>query len=204
MISGRRPPGFVPPCLPTRAYAVPDGPQWVHEINHDGFRLIVRREGDRVRLFTRHGYDWTDRAPGIVDAVHSLRVKSVTLDGAAVLHDTNGVTNLDRLRSALAKGSGEAFLYAFDILELNGTDLRSWPWEARRKALAKRVIWKTRPAIRLSEHIESGYGQAMFEAACIVGLEGTISKRRDSPYRSGRSSDWIKVKNPGASNKPRS
>jgi ATP-dependent DNA ligase len=109
----------------------------------------------------------------------------------------SGVTDFDRLRSALARGSEEAFLCAFDILELNGTDVRSWPWEARGKAL-NRVLWKARPGIRLSEHIESGYGQAMFEAACTMGLEGIVSKRRDSPYRSGRSADWVKVKNRAA------
>jgi bifunctional non-homologous end joining protein LigD len=193
-----RPPGYVPPCLPTLARAVPDGPGWVHEIKHDGFRFIVRRDGDQIRVFTRRGYEWTDRAPGIVEAARSLRAKSVILDGEAVVCGPNGVTDFARLRSALARGSGEAFLYAFDILELNGTDLRSWPWEARRKTLERRVLWKVPRGIRISEHIESGYGQAMFEAACTMGLEGIVSKRRDSPYRSGRSPDWVKVKNPNA------
>jgi ATP dependent DNA ligase domain len=81
MLSRLHPAGFVEPCLPTPARAVPTGPQWAHEIKHDGFRFIVRRDGDRVRVFSRHGMDWTDKVPAIVDAVLALPVKSATFDG---------------------------------------------------------------------------------------------------------------------------
>jgi bifunctional non-homologous end joining protein LigD len=107
------------------------------------------------------------------------------------------MVDFDRLRAALARrGSPEIFLYAFDLLELNGHDLRRSPWMDRRAALA-RLLSEAGHGIRLSQHLDSD-GPAMFRAACAMGLEGVVSKRRDRPYRSGRSPDWIKVKNPNA------
>jgi bifunctional non-homologous end joining protein LigD len=104
---------------------------------------------------------------------------------------------LDRLRTAVARpGSPDPFLYAFDILELDGCDLLPAPWATRRAAL-ERVLAKACDGIRLSEHLD-GDGPAMFRHACAMGLEGIVSKRRDRPYRSGRSPDWIKIKNPNA------
>jgi bifunctional non-homologous end joining protein LigD len=85
----RRPPGFIEPCLPTLARTVPSGPQWVHEIKHDGFRFICRRDADRVRVFSRRGNDYTDSVPMIADAMAALRVKSVTLDGEGVVKIKN-------------------------------------------------------------------------------------------------------------------
>jgi len=193
----RRTTGFIPPCLPTLADAVPDNAAWVHEIKHDGYRFICRWDGDRVRAFTRRGYDWTDRVPRIAEALAALPVTSVTIDGEAVVCDPAGVSDFDRLRGALARrGSPEAFLYAFDLLELDGHDLRQSPWADRREALV-RVLSEVDQGIRLSEHLD-GDGPAMFQHACAMGLEGIVSKRRDRPYRSGRSPDWIKVKNPNA------
>jgi bifunctional non-homologous end joining protein LigD len=102
----RHPPGFIEPCLPTLGHAVPSGPQWVHEIKHDGYRFICRREGDRVRVFSRRGNDYSDRVPAIAEALAALRVKSVTLDGEGVVCDPDGVTDFDLLRAALGrKGS---------------------------------------------------------------------------------------------------
>ena len=133
-------------------------------------RFIVRRDGEGVRAFTRRDHDWTDRAPRIVEAMRSLWVRSITIDGQAVVCAPTGVTDFDRLRSALVRGSPEAFLYAFDLPELNGTG---------RALLAvggpSKSPGQARPGIRISEHIESGYGQAMFEAACTMGLEGIVS-----------------------------
>jgi bifunctional non-homologous end joining protein LigD len=134
-----RPPGFIEPCLPTPADTVPSGPQWVHEIKHDGYRFICRRDGDRVHVFSRRGNDYSDRVPAIAAALQSLKVKSVTLDGEGVVCDPDGVTDFALLRAALGrKGSRRPFLYAFDLLELDGRDLRDRPWEDRRKALAGR------------------------------------------------------------------
>src|ERR1700730_6101095 len=111
----RRPAGFIEPCLPTVADTVPSGPQWVQEIKHDGFRFICRREGNRIRVFSRRGHDWTDRVPRIVDTLARLPATSVTLDGEGVACDPNGVTNFELLRAALGRpAKREVFLYAFD------------------------------------------------------------------------------------------
>ena len=194
----RRPQGFIEPCLPTLADKVPSGPQWVHEIKHDGFRFICRRDGDSVRIFSRRGHDWTGRVPRIAEALAKLRVKSVTLDGEGVVCREDGVSDFDKLRAAVGRlGSRDAFLYAFDLLEINGTDLRRDSWEVRRATLAS-ILRRSRDGIRLSEHLDMTDGNMIFHHACALGLEGVVAKRRDRPYRSGRSPDWIKVKNPNA------
>jgi bifunctional non-homologous end joining protein LigD len=193
----RRPPGFIEPCLPTNAHTVPTGQQWAYEIKHDGFRFICHRDGERVRVFSRRGHDWTDRVPLIAEALAKLRVKSVTLDGEGVVCRTDGVSDFDRLRAAVGRmGSRDAFLYAFDLLEIDGEDLRSYEWNVRRATL-RSLIKRAGPGIRLSEHLD-GDGVLAFQHACFMGLEGIVAKRRDKPYRSGRSPDWIKVKNPDA------
>ena len=177
---------------------MPAGPQWAYEIKHDGFRFICRRDGDHVRVFSRRGHDWTDRVPLIAKALAALRVKSVTLDGEGVVCREDGVSDFDRMRAAVGRmGSRDAFLYAFDLLEINGTDLRRDAWHVRRATLAS-LMRKAGDGIRLSEHIDNADGEAVFRHACAMGLEGIVAKRRDRPYRSGRSSDWIKVKNSDA------
>jgi bifunctional non-homologous end joining protein LigD len=129
----------------------------------------------------------------------ALRVSSATIDGEAVVCDGEGVADFDRLRSALARrdGSREPFLYAFDLLELNGADLRPQPWIGRREALAS-MLRKARDGLALSEHVEGVRGPMIYLAACRMGLEGIVSKRVDRPYRSGRCKDWLKIKNPDA------
>jgi bifunctional non-homologous end joining protein LigD len=192
--SSRRPAGFIEPCLPIIGHRVPDGPLWAHEIKHDGYRFIVRRDGDRVWAWTRRGNDWTERVPRVATALRALPVTSATIDGEIVVCDERGVADFDLLRVDLGRDERRrAFLYAFDLLELDGQDLRREPWEARRAALA-RLLSDTDPGIVLSEHMD-GNGSEMFRQLCAMGLEGTVSKRRDRPYRSGRSPDWIKVKN---------
>jgi bifunctional non-homologous end joining protein LigD len=187
------PAGFVAPCLPTASDRCKSGPQWIHEIKFDGYRLLARRNGDRVRLYTRRGYDWTDRYPLIVDALHSLRVRSVTIDGEAVWCGTDGRPDFDKLHSAAY--DEQVFLYGFDLLELNGVDYRPQPLE-KRKARLEKLLSRTQ-GMRFSEHLE-GDGAIIFQHACMMGLEGIVSKRRDSLYSSGRSSHWIKSKNPNA------
>jgi len=200
----RRPPGFIEPCLPTPSHTVPTGQQWAFEIKHDGFRFICRRELDRVRVFSRRGHDWTDRVPRIAEALTSLQVTSITVDGEGVACGLDGVADFDRLRSAVGrKGSRDAFLYVFDLLELDGEDLRGKPWEARRDALASLLRdaanhSEFHQGIRLSEHIDGADGAIVFQHACRLGLEGIVAKRRDRPYRSGRSTDWVKIRNPSA------
>jgi bifunctional non-homologous end joining protein LigD len=166
------------------------------ELKHDGFRLIARRDGDRVRVFSRHGKDWTDKVPLIVEALRALPVTSATIDGEGVVVDDRGVTDFERLRTSLAERGGSRAAFLFDLLELGGDDLRPHPWEIPRANLT-RLLRKAGPGIRLSEHLD-GDGETIFRRACALGAEGIVVKRRDRPYRSGRCADWVKVKNPDA------
>ena len=109
----RRPSGFVEPCLPSKAARPPSGPLWVHEIKHDGYRLMVRRDGAHVRCFTRNGHDWADRVPAIVDAAHRIKASSFLVDGEAVIARDDGTPDFQALRSK--RGGHEAVLYAFDL-----------------------------------------------------------------------------------------
>jgi bifunctional non-homologous end joining protein LigD len=187
--------GYIPPCIPTRAYRVPSGPGWVHEIKHDGYRLQVRRVGDAVRLFTRRGYDWTDRYPAIAATAAILRLsraRSFTLDGEAVVTGADGVAVFDALHRR--RKVTDAMLYAFDLLELNGEDMRGLPL-GERKARLERLLSRSRTGIVFNEHTDQD-GATVFQHACKLGLEGIVSKRLSAPYRSGPSRDWLKVKNP--------
>jgi bifunctional non-homologous end joining protein LigD len=130
--------GFIEPCIPTRAVKPPGGPDWVHEIKHDGYRLIVHRDGDAVRLFTRRGYDWTDRYPAIARAAAKLRAKSFTMDGEAAVCGPDGIAIFYALHR---RGTvTEAMLYAFDLLELDGIDHRPLRLGKRKERLAP---WST-------------------------------------------------------------
>jgi ATP-dependent DNA ligase len=190
MIVTVHPNGFIEPCIPTRAARPPPGPDWIHEIKHNGYRLIVRAASPLVRLFTRRGLDWTDRYPAIAGAAAKLTARSFTIDGEAVVCGADGVFEaLHRRRPA-----ADAILYAFDLLELNGEDLRPRPLGERKARLAKLLARKP-VAIMFNEHTDED-GATVFRHACKLGLEGIVSKRLTAPYRSGPSRDWIKVKNP--------
>jgi ATP-dependent DNA ligase len=119
-----RKPAFEP-CLPTRGAKVPAGKDWLHEIKHDGYRMIVQRDGKRVRLFTKNGHDWTDRYPLIVEAALLNRSGSFVIDGEAVLLGVDGISDFDGLHSR--QNDDEVQLYAFDALALDGEDLRALP-----------------------------------------------------------------------------
>lgn len=190
-ISGKRPAGFIEFCRPVEAKP-PIGDGWVHEIKFDGYRLQARREGDLVRLYTKNAHDWTERYPAIETALRKLKVKSCTIDGELVACDEAGVPIFDRLRSR--RFDNTACVIAFDLLELDGTDLRRMPLIDRKKRL-RHLLRRSQGGVVFSEHLE-GEGALVFEKACELGFEGIISKRRDAPYRSGRSANWIKVKNP--------
>jgi bifunctional non-homologous end joining protein LigD len=184
--------GFVDPCIPSRAPKPPSGPDWVHKVKHDGYRLIVRRDGETVRLFTRRGYDWTERYPAIAAAAAKLRAKSFTLDGEAVVAGADGIAVFDALHR---RGRvSDAILQAFDLLELDGEDLRPLQLGKRKGRLA-RLLARVRVGIALNQHTDEN-GAVVFLHACKMGLEGIVSKRLTAPYRSGPSRDWLKVKNP--------
>jgi ATP-dependent DNA ligase len=154
--------------------------------------MLVRRDGDGVRLFTRNGHDWTGRFPLIARAALSLKAASCLIDGEAVACDNNGLPVFDRLR--YRRQDGRVFLYAFDLIELDGDDLRREPIE-RRKVLLIRLLAKASVGLQVNDHIVDP-GDVVFRHACQLGFEGIVSKRLGSPYRSGRSQHWVKSKNP--------
>jgi bifunctional non-homologous end joining protein LigD len=170
------------PCIPTRGTKVPAGPEWFHEIKHDGYRLIVQREGKRVRLFTRNGHDWTERYPLIGEAALKNRASSFVIDGEAVLLGVDGMSDFNELHSR--RHNDEVQLYAFGSCPL-ACARPTWPGCSP----AVRTAYSSRPSSK------ARIGPDLFRAACDMGLEGLVSKRRDRPYRAGRSPHWIKVKN---------
>ena len=186
--------GIIEPCLPSPAKAPPSGPGWLHEIKHDGFRILARRDAAGVRLITRAGNDFSSRFPFITMALGKLSVRSCLIDGEAIVCDKNGLAVFDLIRRHGALAS--AVHCAFDLLELDGRDLRREPIE-KRKALLAELLNGQQMSIVLNEHFEED-GAAVYRAACQLGCEGIVSKRLGSPYRSGRSPHWLKVKNPNA------
>jgi bifunctional non-homologous end joining protein LigD len=185
-------PDFCEPCLPSSAAKLPAGAGWLHEIKHDGFRMLVRRDAAGVRLFTRNGHDWTARFPLIVAAAGGLKSRSCLIDGEAVACDGDGMPCFDRLR--YRRQDGRVFLYAFDLIELDGRDLRREPIE-RRRVLLIRLLAKASAGLQVNDHIFEP-GDVVFRHACQLGFEGIVSKRLGSPYVSGRSRHWVKSKNP--------
>jgi bifunctional non-homologous end joining protein LigD len=181
------------PCIPTRGTKVPAGKEWIHEIKHDGYRVIVQREGKRVRLFTRNGHDWTDRYPLIVEAALKNRASSFVIDGEAVLLGVDGVSDFDGLHSRLH--DDEVQLYAFDCLALDGDDLRKLPLSMRKTNLA-RLLARRPDGIFVAQFEQGEIGPDLFRKVCEFGLEGLVSKHRDRAYRAGTSPNWLKVKNP--------
>ena len=149
MLQRTLPAGFIAPCLPTKTDKLPSGSQWLHEIKHDGFRVIARKDGPRVRLYSRPGNDLTRRFPLIAKTLARLRSRSCIIDGEAVACDDNGVASFDLIRHHRANES--IFLYAFDLIELNGDDLRRDPLEIRKATLAS-IVAKASPGIRFNEH----------------------------------------------------
>jgi bifunctional non-homologous end joining protein LigD len=186
-------PDFVAPCLARRQKLVPAGAQWVHEIKLDGYRLQARLEDGEARLITRNNLDWTARFPRIAKAVAALDADTVLLDGEVVVLREDGTTSFSELVADLkASIRGRMVYYAFDLLYLNGVDLRGAALLDRKSVLAGLLKAPKSGVVRFSEHID-GDGQLMLDKACELGLEGIISKRADKPYHSGRLGDWIKT-----------
>ena len=186
--------GIIEPCLPSPAKAPPSGPGWLHEIKHDGFRILARRGPAGVRLITRNGNDFTSRFPFIEMAVKSLPVRSCLIDGEAIVCDKDSLAVFELIRGHRTVAG--AVHCAFDLLEVNGQDIRNYPIEKRKNALAE-LLRDAHSSIVLNEHFTED-GEIVFREACKLGCEGIVSKRLGSPYRSGRSAHWLKVKNPKA------
>jgi bifunctional non-homologous end joining protein LigD len=183
------------PCLPQSASEPPAGPGWIHEVKHDGFRILVHRRGRAVRLFTRNGYNLADRFPLIAEAIEALPVRSCVVDGEAIVCGDGGLAVFDLIRGH-ATNAG-AVLCAFDLLEVNGEDLRREPIEDRKRRRLAELLRLPHDGIAINEAF-GGDGATIYKHACALGCEGIVSKRLGSPYRAGRSAHWLKVKNPAA------
>jgi bifunctional non-homologous end joining protein LigD len=186
---------FIKPCQPSKVARPPSGPLWVHEIKHDGYRLMLRRDGLRVRCFTRNGHDWANRFPGIAYAASKILASSFLIDGEAVIARDDGTPDFHALRSQ--RRGHEAVLYVFDLIEHDGDDLRDLPLIERKRRLKKLLGRAKRRSIQFVEHL-TGDGPTVFRHVCAMGLEGIVSKRTDAPYRSGPSKVWVKAKNPAS------
>ena len=182
------------PCLPRPAKAPPSGSGWLHEIKHDGFRIIAQKDVDGVQLITRNGYDFAERYPLIVDAIRRLSVKSCIVDGEAIVVDQEGLSVFDLLRCR--RHDHAATLCAFDLIEVDGADLRRSPIEERKRHLAQ-ILRQPDHGIALNETYD-GDGAVIYEQARALGCEGIVSKRLGSAYRIGRTDQWLKIKNPDA------
>ncbi|HEX6993464.1 MAG TPA: DNA ligase D [Gammaproteobacteria bacterium] len=186
------------PELATRSSTAPSGDGWLHEIKFDGYRLIARVEGRGVRLFSRNGKDWTGRFPALVDALADLDIDQALFDGELVALQADGTSSFRQLQEALAANRTDGLIYeVFDLPYLSGHDLTDVELETRKRVLKEllgsRGLLSHRGPIRYVQHFE-GKGEALFDEVCQLGLEGIMSKRRDSAYRSGRSTDWLKIK----------
>ena len=170
----RLPAAFVIPAQPVLASRPPSGTDWVHEIKHDGYRLIVRREGTTVRLYSRNAIDLTARLSAIAAVAERIKAKSFTIDGEAVVLGPDGLSRFDELRRREAART--AVLYAFDLIEHDGEDLRNRPFLDRNAALAQ--LLRNTSGILLNEHIAED-GPTVFEHVCRLGAEGIVSKRVD-------------------------
>jgi len=193
-IRSRLKPGSIAPCLPHPSKEPPPGPGWIHEIKHDGFRIMARRDSKGVRLYTRNGYDFADRFLQIAEAMLSLPVQSCFIDGEAIVVDERGLSVFDFLRYRCHDHA--AILCAFDLIELDGDDLRPLPIERRKDILAA-LLSRPNQGIAFNQHYTCD-GAVIYKHVCTFGCEGIVSKRLGSPYRSGRSGHWVKTKNPAA------
>lgn len=195
------PPSRIEPQLATQVPKPPGGPVedtgelWLHEIKFDGYRTMAHVGDGEVRLITRGGIDWTKRYGDLPQAFSRLPLSQAIIDGEIMVLDEKGISRFALLQDALSAGAGSKLhFYAFDLLHLDGWDLRKAPL-ARRKALLAELLagQGANSAIQLSDHVE-GDGQGLYDQASILGLEGVVSKRANAIYQSGRTKTWTKVK----------
>jgi DNA ligase D-like protein (predicted ligase) len=184
---------FIEPQLPSLVDEPPEGNHWLHEIKHDGYRSIVVFENGNARVFTRNGFDWTDRYPSIARAASALRCKSAIIDGEAIVQNEKGASDYHALPLAIQSRSNNIILCAFDLLHLDGKDLRQQPLWDRRAELHYLLGVDPESRIQFSEEFV-GSGAAFFKACADNNLEGIVSKLTIAPYRSGRTKTWLKTK----------
>jgi bifunctional non-homologous end joining protein LigD len=180
-------------ALPIKADKVPVGPDWLHEVKYDGYRMMLIREQDRVRLISRGGHDWARRFPLIVTAALKLRQERFVFDGETVVLGPDGVSDFAALHSG--RHNEWAQLYAFDMLAGDGKDQRQLPLSLRKTNLA-RLLKRRIPGVFIAEYEQGEIGRHLFRVACSMGLEGIVSKRRDSAYTPGKCTHWVKTQNP--------
>jgi bifunctional non-homologous end joining protein LigD len=183
------------PQLATLVKQVPDGDSWLHEIKYDGYRIGCVIADGNVRLISRNGNDWTGSFPEIRDAALSLGIRDALIDGEVAVELGDGRTSFHALQAASGGAArGRLTYFVFDLLRLDGEDISRQPLEQRKSSLLQLVARLPGASrIRYAQHIE-GSGAEVLRQACRLGLEGIVSKRRVSQYRSGRSDDWLKIK----------
>ena len=188
---------FVPPQLATLVSRPPAGEDWLHEMKFDGYRILARRDEKKVALLSRNGRPWTNRFPTVADSVRALPARRVLLDGEVAVVTSDGRTSFQALQNFMSAGGGAGDLVymVFDLLHLDGYDVTGARLEDRKAALARLLgaPGGEPGTLRYSAHVV-GSGTEFFAEACRLGLEGVVSKRRGTPYRSMRRTDWVKTK----------
>ncbi len=187
-------PKFIPPQLATQADTPPTQSDWLHELKLDGYRIQARKDKTKVQLLTRTGLDWTHRMKPIAAEIATLPAETALLDGEVVVLDQNGLTSFANLQAAFKNEARHPLTYfVFDLLHLNGHNLRNLPLTQRKEILAQIFANSNSETLRLSEHLDSG-GDQVFQNACKLHVEGIVSKRANAVYTSGRSGSWFKIK----------
>lgn len=188
-------PDFIPPQLATRVKRPPAGPDWLHEIKFDGYRVLAHIAGGEIRLLTRHGKDWTVRFQPIPAVLAKLDCAQALVDGEMVVLGPTGISDFSLLQATLAGEAKHPLTFeTFDLLHLDGEDLTRRPLEARKTMLQTLIAGLGRQSnVVYSDHVQD-LGDRFFSQACQLALEGVVSKRRDAPYRPGRTDSWVKSK----------
>lgn len=185
-------PTFVEPELATLVDTPPDGAGWIHETKYDGYRCLLAIGGGRVICYTRRGHDWTERFASLIGPALKLPLESALIDGEAMVLDEEGRSNFALMQNALKTGAPLVYV-AFDLLWLDGADLRRLPLIERKRRLRAILGRRRTGRLRFSEHLE-GRGADILKRLCAAGYEGIVSKRKDAPYRPVRTYDWLKIK----------
>lgn len=185
-------PAFIPPQLATLVNSMPKGKEWLHEVKFDGYRVLTYLENGKARMMTRSGLDWTDKFGDISEIIARLKVDHAILDGELVSLNAQKVSSFSSLKNALSEGGNDLSYYVFDLLYLDGQDIRKEPLLTRKKQLEALLKKQKLPRVFYSDHF--AHEGTFYDKACKLGLEGVISKRSDAPYTSQRSKTWLKTK----------